>query len=342
VAVRAIVTAGGTREPIDDVRFVTNLSKGRFGAAISNALVGRGVEVTLLASRELASHPEWVDARVRVVSFGSAADLDATLSRELAGEKLDLLFMAAAVADYAPVPVEGKIRSDADELVLRMRRTPKILGTLRERCGPSTFLVGFKLLSGVPAETLVAAGLAQVARDDLDLTVANDLRELTEGAHPVWMCGPDGSSIRVEGDRARVASEIADFCLLPRKPAVSVCLIDTARRAVLLGPRKTAPNLGSLAFPGGRIKPGEDPLAAAHREVEEETGVVLPAGDPLWRMSVVAGEFLVENFGFEVAGAPEPRASAEMDAHWVALGAEVEPLTAGTRRILRWRANRRG
>ena len=151
MALLAIVTAGGTREPIDDVRFVTNLSKGRFGAAIARALADRGVEVVLLASAELASHPEWIDPRVPVVPFGSTSELDAAIDAEIARGTPDLLFMAAAVSDYAPVRVEGKIRSDADELVIRMRRLPKILATLRDRCGRSTFLVGFKLLSGVSA-----------------------------------------------------------------------------------------------------------------------------------------------------------------------------------------------
>ena len=56
---RAVITAGGTREPIDDVRVVTNLSTGRFGAHIANALVARGVDVTLLASHALMLQPGW-------------------------------------------------------------------------------------------------------------------------------------------------------------------------------------------------------------------------------------------------------------------------------------------
>ncbi len=212
---RAVVTAGGTSEPIDDVRVVTNLSTGRFGAALANALAERGVEVELLAGRALATHPEWVDPRVRITPFGGVSDLDRVLSAAIATPP-ELLLMAAAVSDYSPVPAEGKIRSDADELHLVLRRVPKLLPTLRERCGPGTFLVGFKLLSNVPREELVAVARRQVAANRLDLCVANDLRDLRGDAHPLVLVTPEGGAIEESGTKAEVARRVVDLALKRR------------------------------------------------------------------------------------------------------------------------------
>lgn len=212
----AVITAGGTSEPIDDVRMVTNLSRGRFGAALAEALVTRGVRVTLLASASLADHPEWIDPAATVVPFRSFRDLDLALGRVLADDPADLLFMAAAVADYAPVPASGKIRSTEDELVVHMRRNPKLLAGLRRRCGPETFLVGFKLLSGVSSDELVRTALRQVRSDELDLTVANDLQYLRGDTHPVVLVTPEGGARDIAGTKRTTAGQIADFALRRR------------------------------------------------------------------------------------------------------------------------------
>lgn len=209
---RAVITAGGTSEPIDDVRVITNVSTGRFGAALANELARRGVQVTLLAGRALAGHPEWMDRSVRVVPFGGAAELDERLGKEIERPP-ELLFMAAAVSDYTPRAVEGKIRSDQDELVLRLTRNPKILGTLRERCGVGTFLVGFKLLSHVSREELVETARRMVERDRLNLCVANDLAELSREEHPLWLVTPEGGAVRCEGSKAVAAAAVVDFAL---------------------------------------------------------------------------------------------------------------------------------
>lgn len=211
-AMRALVTAGGTSEPIDDVRFVTNFSSGRFGAAIATALAERGVEVALLAGRALASHPERIDPRVRVVAFGSFADLEAALAAELATPP-DLLFMAAAVSDFSPVRVAGKIRSDQDELVVRMTRNPKLLARLRERCGVGTFLVGFKLLSGASDDELVRVARRQVRENRLNLCVANDLQRLGGADHPVVLVTPEGGVLRHTGGKPEVARALVEFVL---------------------------------------------------------------------------------------------------------------------------------
>ncbi len=206
---RAVVTAGGTSEPLDDVRVLTNLSTGRFGAAIAGALARRGWEVTLLASRALCGHPEWIDARVRVVPFSRFADLSARLDEALQVPP-DALFMAAAVSDYRPEPAQGKIRSTSDTLTLTLTRNPKLLSTLRARCGDRATLVGFKLLSGVSAEALCEVARRQIADNGLDLCLANDLAELGRGRHPAWLVDRDGGALRLQGSKAEVAEHLVD------------------------------------------------------------------------------------------------------------------------------------
>lgn len=206
--IRALITAGGTTEPIDDVRGVTNVSTGRFGAALARALHARGVEVTVIGSAMALTEPLPPD--VRRVPFRTAADLAARLHAEPAPH---LLLMAAAVSDYAPVAAAGKLRSDADALDVHLERVPKILPGLRARF-PDATIVGFKLLSGVPPEALHAAARRQRTEAHVDLVVANDLAELRDGQHPVWLVG-DGVQ-RIEGAREAVAEALASALLAGR------------------------------------------------------------------------------------------------------------------------------
>ncbi len=211
--VRAVITAGGTTEPIDDVRGVTNVSTGRFGAALARSLAARGVDVTVIGSAMalLADLPPGV----RTVPFRTTADLDAALEVE-AERGADLVLMAAAVSDYAPVPVDGKIRSDQATLQVNLAAVPKLLPTLRARFGPDTTIVGFKLLSGVSAEALEAAARRQQAEAGVDAVVANDLAELHSGQHPVWWV--TDRCERLEGGRDAVADALADRALAQRLP----------------------------------------------------------------------------------------------------------------------------
>lgn len=208
---RAVVTAGGTSEPIDDVRVVTNLSTGRTGLAVARALRERGVDVDLLAGPGV--DPREAPAGVRVARFRSTADLEAALGAQ---EPPDLLFMAAAVADYSPVPHQGKLRSDADELVVRMRRNPKLLAGLRERWGEGPVLVGFKLLSGATREVLIDAARGQNRAYGLDLTFANDLSEVSSDAHAGWLVLSEGGALRATGSKDDVARQLVDQALRAR------------------------------------------------------------------------------------------------------------------------------
>jgi 8-oxo-dGTP pyrophosphatase MutT (NUDIX family) len=210
----ALVTAGGTRQPIDDIRGIDNISSGRFGIEIARALAQHDVETTLLGSKrclERLRAPEDFQTK----QFVTFDDLQKSLYDSIEQDQPSLIFMTAAVSDYTPVPVEGKIRSDQEELVIRMRKNPKILSTLREEAGIESFIVGFKLLSGVSDSELIETALRQVKGARTNLSVANDLQKIDfeRGIHPVVMVTPEGGAIELEGSRPEVANGIVEFVL---------------------------------------------------------------------------------------------------------------------------------
>jgi len=212
---RALVTAGGTREPIDDVRKVTNISSGRFGIEIAKLLAEAGVEVQLLLGHTAQLHArDLKHPRITKMRFDSFADLDYCLKlAAFSKHKPDIIFMAAAVSDYTPVAEEGKISSDKDELIVRMKKNPKLLSAMREQFGIETFIVGFKLLSGVTSDELISVAYKQVRKCRINLCLANDLASLKTGQHPAFMVTPEGGALPLNGDKTAVARGLVDFVL---------------------------------------------------------------------------------------------------------------------------------
>jgi hypothetical protein len=213
----AVITAGGTVENIDDVRVLGNISKGGFGIEIARALAANGVETTLLGSPDCLSKLEKSEP-FATEKFRSYASLKESLFGIIEAKPPSILLMAAAVSDYTPVITTGKIRSDQERLVIDCTRNPKLLSDLRPVCGHETFLVGFKLLSGVTDQELVQTALRQVRSDRLNLTVANDMRNIdyVNSIHPVVIVTPEGGAIRLDGKRRDVARDLVDFCLKRR------------------------------------------------------------------------------------------------------------------------------
>jgi len=169
-----LITAGGTQEFIDDVRYIGNLSGGRLGVALANAYAMTGVSVTLLAPNS-ATERFKVHESVQHLPFKTTAELDENLNFI---ESAGIIYQAAAIADYTPVRASGKIDSSHDTLTITMQRNKKILPTLRQRFGEGTTIVGFKLLSGVKEDQLAAAALKQITTAQTDYCVANDLQHL--------------------------------------------------------------------------------------------------------------------------------------------------------------------
>ena len=144
-----IVTAGGTIEPIDPVRYISNHSTGKMGYAIAAELAGRGAVVTLISGRTAIATPKGVD-RVDVLS---AQDMYDAFMWRVPGA--DGAVMCAAVADYTPAePSPVKIKKNDDEMVIRLKRTPNIAAAAGAANG-KRFLMGFALVTDNALENAI-------------------------------------------------------------------------------------------------------------------------------------------------------------------------------------------
>jgi phosphopantothenoylcysteine decarboxylase/phosphopantothenate--cysteine ligase len=162
---RVVVTAGGTQEPIDPVRYVGNRSSGKMGYAIAEAAHEAGAEVTLISGPVVLPAPHGVTT----VQVGTAREMEAAVREAIRGAHA--LVMAAAVADYAPTNVaEQKIKKSGQNLTVEMARNPDILGNLAEMELPGLVRVGF----AAETQDLVENALDKVRRKKLDMIVAND------------------------------------------------------------------------------------------------------------------------------------------------------------------------
>ncbi|MDX6691679.1 MAG: phosphopantothenoylcysteine decarboxylase / phosphopantothenate---cysteine ligase [Solirubrobacteraceae bacterium] len=169
VGVRVLVTAGGTREPIDAVRFLGNRSSGQMGFALAHEAAAVGAQVTVIAAN--VSLPR--DPRVRYIDVETAGELEAACEAHFAAA--DVLVMAAAVVDFRPAePFAGKLKKlPGDvELELALERTPDILAGLAAARRPGQTLVGFAAEHG---DDGLAHGRAKLARKGIDAVIVNDI-----------------------------------------------------------------------------------------------------------------------------------------------------------------------
>ena len=168
---RVLVTAGGTREPIDAVRFIGNRSSGRQGGAVAEEAAARGAEVVLVTTC-----PERAPEGVRVIPVETAAEMAAAVDFE--ADAADAVVMAAAVADFRPAdPAEGKLKKDAGTPEVRLVPTADILASLGSNGTPGRVLVGFAAETG----NLEANARAKLEAKRLDVIVANDVSKSGAG-----------------------------------------------------------------------------------------------------------------------------------------------------------------
>jgi phosphopantothenoylcysteine decarboxylase/phosphopantothenate--cysteine ligase len=170
---RLVVSAGGTREKLDPVRFLGNRSSGRQGYALARAAAARGAEVTLVAANVTLPDP----AGVKVVRVESTAELrDAVLS---AAAGADAVVMAAAPADFRPVhrsDTKIKKSEDGSAPVISLEQNPDILQELSaHRPGEGTVVVGFAAETGDRSGSVLDLARAKLARKGCDLLVVNDV-----------------------------------------------------------------------------------------------------------------------------------------------------------------------
>ena len=160
-----VITAGGTREPIDAVRVIANRSSGKQGFAIAEEAYQRGAHVTLISTVDLP-----VSSGISVVNVETAQQMQDAVAQ--VAVSADVVIMAAAVADFRPVlSVEGKIKKNQGVPTITLEPTPDILAQLGATKPPHQILVGF----AAETDNLVDNARGKLERKNLDLIVANDV-----------------------------------------------------------------------------------------------------------------------------------------------------------------------
>ncbi|MBG6238084.1 phosphopantothenoylcysteine decarboxylase/phosphopantothenate--cysteine ligase [Mycetocola sp. CAN_C7] len=213
-----VITAGGTREPLDPVRFLGNRSSGKQGVALATAAAQRGAAVTLIASHLDVPAPNGVT----VIDAPSAAELQAAVTD--AAPRADIVIMAAAVSDYRPAEVqESKIKKEdaGDELLLRLVKNPDILAGLAHNARPDQTIVGFAAETAHGDDELIRIGRAKLARKGCDFLVVNRVgwnEGFARDTNSVVMLARGGTIALTEsGDKLAVAERILDILLAERR-----------------------------------------------------------------------------------------------------------------------------
>jgi len=203
---RVVVTAGGTQEPIDPARHISNPSSGKMGYALAEAARDRGASVTLVTAPTSLPDPLGVE----VIPVRTTAKMKAAVAKAVA--QADALIMAAAVTDYQPKTVaKTKIKKEAPSLTLELIRTPDILAEVK-----GNFLkVGF----AAESEDIVASAKKKLEKKQLDLIVANDITAKDSGF------GADTNRVTIIDKDGKVES----LPLLPKREVAEKVLDKVAK-----------------------------------------------------------------------------------------------------------------
>jgi phosphopantothenoylcysteine decarboxylase/phosphopantothenate--cysteine ligase len=209
---RVVVTAGGTREPIDPVRFISNYSSGKMGFALAAAAADRGAEVTLITT---ANHPEHHGVKVQRVDTSS--ELLAEMRSELRGA--DLLLMAAAVGDFRPAKIATRKirREETPSLTLELEPIPDLIASL---AGDESLAGVFRIAFAAEDSDLDTKGMEKMKRKGVQGIVANDISRRDIGFGSDYNAGvllfADGSRHELDKATKREMSDRILDLVLPR------------------------------------------------------------------------------------------------------------------------------
>ncbi len=181
---RVLITSGATREPIDSVRFISNISTGKMGALIADYLAQQGIDVTLVCGQG-SERPK---AEVNTTEYASFRDLDNTLRQKLGSSRYDAVIHAAAVSDFSVLnPHAGKMTSEQDELTITLSRNFKIVERLKDySMNPDQIqIIAFKLTHTSDRIEQERAIHKLSFHPKINFVVHNDLAEIMQvGRHP--------------------------------------------------------------------------------------------------------------------------------------------------------------
>lgn len=196
--IKVLITAGATTIPIDRVRAITNIFKGRTGANIAEYFDGKGYQVTLLTSNPSLFPQE--DSSLITIMYKTYDDLLRIMKEEICNGGYDIIIHSAAVSDYkveevcipganefSIIPLEntGKVSSSYPELYLRLTQTQKIVDLIRTEWKFEGFLAKFKLEVGISDDELIKIATKSMKSSDADIIIANCLEWAKERAYAI-------------------------------------------------------------------------------------------------------------------------------------------------------------
>lgn len=208
---RILVTSGPTRAALDDVRFLTNRSTGRFGTLLAREALKRGCRVTFVYGIGSEIPPR--HHRLQTISIETNEDLKAVLRHELKNRRYDAVIHAMAVLDFRPEKIgKGKRSSRAGRWSVTFVPTPKIISRIK-KWSPDVFLVGFKLESGLLVPRLIRRGRMLLRDSGADLVVANQLPQGDDERHTGHLLLKGRSDSRKVTGKKQLAQKIISHIL---------------------------------------------------------------------------------------------------------------------------------
>ncbi len=238
---KIIITAGGTSERIDNVRKITNSSTGKLGKVIAEKLielVDDKIDTIYYVAAKGAVKPE--SKKIKTIEILDVADLQREVTKLLKKEKIDYFIHAMAVSDYTVQYVttvdkivnkiknanqeemkdiicnfdekltDNKISSNEDNLIIKLKKTPKIISLIKD-ISPKTYLVGFKLLDSVSEDELRNVAFNLKEKNKCNLVVANDLNNIRNGIHKAFIIKDKDDYIVCEGKEDIAAKLIEEM-----------------------------------------------------------------------------------------------------------------------------------
>lgn len=245
---KILITAGGTNEPIDSVRTITNSSTGRLGARIAERFLAEPqTEQIYYLHGQTAIAPQ--NERVKPICIGSVADLEENIRSVFRTTSVDIVIHCMAVSDYrvksmldvdslankiadvvlqnreksteglkktimdailqdSGVQRKEKVSSDLENPMILLEKTKKIISIYRGFT-PKPIIFGFKLLSGVPKEELIETAYRLLKRNDCDFVLANDMREVTQEHHIGYLISAQKQVVQMDG-KEQIANAIVE------------------------------------------------------------------------------------------------------------------------------------
>jgi len=199
---KILIIGGPTREPIDDIRVITNLSSGKTAIAIAKNAFFRGGDIELWYGPAKSYVPSYINK----IDFYSLKDVEKLLQKKNL-KNYDYIFICAAISDYIPTKKKGKIQSKKDEINIKLKPTKKIISKIRT-LSPKAKIVGFK--AEEKQKNIKEKSLNLLKQNKLDFVIGNTISGFEKDTNEIWIINKDGKSISKKGNKEKLASYILD------------------------------------------------------------------------------------------------------------------------------------